>query len=575
MSNRQTERRSRSSTRREAIAVLVNEIAQSITGTLELERVFELTVSRTRDLLAAEAAVLLLLDEKTGELYVDAASSEAADALQRVRLAPGEGVAGWVAQHAQPVLVGDVTSDPRFRPGFPLGTDFQPRSAVAAPLMADGKVIGVLTALRSSARCPFDVGSLEAICWLAPHVAVAVKNSRTTAALIRSQLELKRANRDLERRVRERTGQIARAKREWEVTFDAIQDAIFLLEGDVVRRANLAFARLVGRPIREVIGRRLSELFEGVPGAKSIALADARGEVTLAGRTYEVSSFQLEEGAADTVVAWRDVTDARAMQQSLQEAERLASVGRLAAGAAHEINNPLGYLKANLGSLRCYFEELQRVVDRVDALECALQSGRAARTTALLEKGIVGPDVRAALDDIPLALEESLEGVRRVVEIVQSLKALASTGICVTCREPLAPIVERACVRAELPPDRVRLELAEAGEVIGDASQLELALSNVFRNALQASPPEAPIRVVAERADGMVIVTVIDQGEGVPAEARARIFEPFFTTRETGAGVGLGLTATWGIVHRHGGWIDVASREDGTRVRIGLPAADA
>ncbi|MFN7132405.1 MAG: ATP-binding protein, partial [Myxococcales bacterium] len=425
----------------------------------------------------------------------------------------------------------------------------------------------------------------EALCWLAPHVAVAVKNSRNTAELLRSQLELKRINRDLEKRVEERAQQISRAKREWERTFDAIGEPIFLVQNFVVQRANTAFAQLAGRSIRDVVGRACHVLLAGraTPcDGCPLATGQVRGEVVhparspaAAPRTFEVSAFPFEEGNSTSVVSYRDVTASRAMEQKLRESERLASVGQLAAGAAHEINNPLGFVKSNLGALESYFSDLQRVVSRVEALEALARSGQLERLRRLALDGIVTADARVALEDAPAVLSESRDGVRRVGEIVQALKELSRDNARGTSREPVLDLVGRAAARAGLKSSRLELAVVGAPAVVGEPQQLEVALANVLRNAAQASPETAPIRIEAHRRGAEVELAVVDRGCGMTPEVRARIFDPFFTTREVGRGIGLGLTAAWGIVARHRGRIEVHSQPGaGTSVRIALPAAD-
>lgn len=556
-------------------SLVVNEVAESIIGTLDAKNLCAVTVQRTLELLDAEGARLWLVDEPAGELFLGegGAPDDAAP-----RLARGACVVGWVAMNRQPALVADVRSDRRFTGAADALAKKATRSLVAVPLFVGEDVCGVLEAVNPGHGGRFELKDLQALQWLAPHVAMALKNSRVTAELLRSREEIRRSNEVLEQRIADRTAQIGRAKREWERTFDAIREPLVLLEGYAIRRANIAVAQLARLDIRAVIGARchkvLANRADPCLGCQGGNGSCEPGEVPLRGRTYRVSFFPMENGV--TVAHYRDVTDARGLEERLRESQRMASVGQLAAGAAHEINNPLGFLISNLNTLGTYFDDIRKAFSRVSALQGLVRSGQEARALELLRGGELVPSGTVeSLEDAPAILEESVAGGRRVHEIVRALKELAHESVSPRSAQDPFSILERALKRAGVPPDRVAVVGRADARVQAEPLQLEIAFANVLRNALQASEEDAPIQVSTEREKDSVAVRIDDQGYGMSPEVRARMFDPFFTTRGVGGGLGLGLTAAYGIIARHGGTIEVQSEPGcGTSVTLRLPLAE-
>ena len=560
------------------LALVVNEIARAIGGTLDLDELVQVTVLKTRELLEAEGASVLLIDEQTGELYFDTVAGADGEIMSRIRLRKGEGIAGQVVASNQPMLVANASHDPRLSRMVDAATAQTTRSLVAAPLVADGRVIGVIEAVNPVSGGAFDERSLEALTWLAPHVALAVRNGRITAELVKSREEVRRNNEALEQRVRQRTAQIARGKAEWERTFDAISEPLFLLDDFSVRRANLAFARMAGIPVQEAIGKTCHRLLAGrdtpCPGCPLAERQGGTGEVTHRGRTLKISSFALQ-GGGEQVMHYQDVTASRQLEQRLSESQRMASVGQLAAGAAHEINNPLGFLTSNLGTLESYVEDIGRAFTRISAVQGLVLAGEEARALALMRKSDLLPqEAVLALADAPELLQESRVGARRVAEIVKALKELARESSGPRVVDDPRQILERAATRAGVARERLLHDERDQVKISAEPVQMELALANILKNADQAMGGVGTIAIVTSREDDRVTIAIRDTGCGMTPEVRARVFDPFFTTRGIGGGIGLGLTASYGIVTRHGGVIELDSTPGkGTTVRVALPLA--
>jgi signal transduction histidine kinase len=251
----------------------------------------------------------------------------------------------------------------------------------------------------------------------------------------------------------------------------------------------------------------------------------------------------------------RDVTEANELRARLARADRLASLGTLAAGIAHEVNNPVAYVAANLGFVR---EELGRT-----------EEGAPARSTS---------------EELRQAIDEAISGAARVRDIVAGLKQF-STG---AERGP-GPVDVRAELEAALGmtrhevAQRARLVVelpAALPAVVAGPAELGQVFVNLIVNAAHAIPEGRPLEnavEVAARAEaGRVVVEVKDTGVGIPPEVLPRIFDPFFTTKPIGTGTGLGLSICHGIVNSAGGTIEAESAPGhGSTFRVVLPAAAA
>jgi signal transduction histidine kinase/CheY-like chemotaxis protein len=276
------------------------------------------------------------------------------------------------------------------------------------------------------------------------------------------------------------------------------------------------------------------------------------GVLGVPGRVVEIKSIACEWDGEQAVLAFaRDVTERNAIQRRLVESDRLAALGTLAAGVAHEINNPLTYAQLS--------------ADHVTRL--LKTSGLPDETLALL---------RGYLDNIDHA-------IARVASITQSLRSFAKGDADAPGPVDLDLVLTHALKMVDNDlrhAARLVREVAPVPPVLGNAARLEQVFVNVLINAIKALPPDRDqpheIHVAAGYVGDRVTVTIRDTGCGIPAALRGRIFEPFFTTRDVGRGMGLGLSVSKTIVEALGGEIEVDSIENiGTTVRIHLPAYQA
>lgn len=293
-----------------------------------------------------------------------------------------------------------------------------------------------------------------------------------------------------------------------------------------------------------------------------------------------MTTATLAAPAADTSDLSRRLS---AAEQQLVQSERLASIGQLAAGVAHEINNPMGYVFSNIGTLERYLGDLFRMLAAYEAAEPLLAGTPAADELAELRDRI---ELDYLKDDIPSLMAETAEGVKRVRKIVQDLKDFSRVDQrqdweWADLHQGLDSTLNIVNNEIKYKAD-VRREYGRLPEVQCLASELNQVFMNLLVNAAHAIGPARgtiTVRTGTEGPDGepeRVWVEVEDDGCGIAPDALKRIFDPFFTTKPVGHGTGLGLSLSYGIVRKHAGSIDVRSTPgQGSCFRVTLPVRRA
>ena len=262
------------------------------------------------------------------------------------------------------------------------------------------------------------------------------------------------------------------------------------------------------------------------------------------------------------------------MQLQLLQSEKMASIGQLASGVAHEINNPIGFVKSNLGSLGGYVNSLLEIVRAYEDVE-HIQGAAVARALQEIEQRKKDIDYEFLVDDVKKLIDESVEGVQRVSQIVADLKNFSRTGdVAVEPADLQAGIESTINVvwnQLKYKVDVVR-EYVPLPLVSCVASQINQVVMNLLTNAGQAIAERGTITVRTGVEADTVWIEVQDTGCGIAPDKQARIFEPFYTSKPVGQGTGLGLSISFGIVQRHGGSITVKSEHDvGSTFRVTLP----
>ena len=256
-------------------------------------------------------------------------------------------------------------------------------------------------------------------------------------------------------------------------------------------------------------------------------------------------------------------------QSQLVHSEKLASLGRLLAGVAHELNNPISFVYGNTHALERYSEKFERYFEQVE-------SGASREELIALRREL---KLDRAVRQIRSAVSGALEGAERVRDIVESLRRLSADGDGTIETFDLVETTSTAASwvikgRASTIP----VEMDAPGEALtfGRTGHIQQVIMNLVQNALDALEDVADPRIdlIIKREDGETVLDVLDNGPGVPEEIALKIFDPFFTTKPVGKGTGLGLSISYKIVDENGGTLSVSNRpEGGARFRLTLPAA--
>lgn len=314
---------------------------------------------------------------------------------------------------------------------------------------------------------------------------------------------------------------------------------------------------------------------------------EAVQQVTLADGKHDfkiISSAILDDN--DKVVAAielvNDITDDLALERELQQSQKLASIGQLAAGVAHEINNPTGFVSSNLGSLRGYQEDISRLIDLYRGLKELIKPGNQSPVAAHVTDQIIKIeafeeeiDLDYLREDIVDLIDESREGTERIKKIVEDLKHFAHPGqdkiqdtdINKELTSTLNVVNNELKYKA-----RVVKEFSTLPIIMANPQQLNQVFINILVNAAQSIEKMGEIRIMTKAVDGYVQIHISDTGCGISEENLTKIFDPFFTTKGVGKGTGLGMNIAYNIIQKHKGDIQVESRVgEGTTFIISLP----
>ncbi|MDH4427217.1 MAG: ATP-binding protein [Acidovorax sp.] len=297
-------------------------------------------------------------------------------------------------------------------------------------------------------------------------------------------------------------------------------------------------------------------------------------ELTLA----EMSDVQIRAIVGELLQANRELkvlnsklSDAK---NKLIQSEKLASIGQLAAGVAHEINNPIGFIFSNFGTLEQYLQDLFQMLAAYEEAEASMQDAEALSRIRQLREDL---EIEYLKEDIPNLMRESRDGVQRVRKIVQDLKDFSR----VDARQEWESVNLHHGIDSTL--NIVNNEIKYKADVVkqyGDLpevqclpSELNQVFMNLLVNAAHAITKERGTITIRTGAEaGEAWVEVADDGAGIAAENLQRIFDPFFTTKPVGQGTGLGLSLSYGIVQKHGGRMEVTSKiGQGTTFRVTIP----
>ncbi len=517
---------------------LINELSSIINSSLSIGTIFRMVVSELRKIIDYSRASLLLYREQDDSLQIFALDTDMKTVMKKGVKAPIEGTsAGWVIRNNKPWISRDLTEDT----AFPLDQRLLQegiRSTISLPLYHD-RMLGVFN-FDSTQPSNYSKADLDILLPVAKHIAVALEN-----ALLFEE--------------------ISREKKEWERTFDAFTDMVWIEDGrQRVIRTNHALLARTGYSKAELTNMHCAELLDRIgvaPGSGCLCSETLTAKrpsfqelKSVSGSVFHFWAYPLidEEGSLYAIVHYlKDVTGQRRLEQQLIRTDKLASLGTLVAGIAHEINNPLGIIAG-------YSEAL---LDRAHDPALSLVRG---------------------FEDFPEYLRTIHSEIFRCKGILKSLLEFArpSGG---TFREiDINELIKEVLLLLQHRTARLKHTLSldldrDVPKINADAGSLRQLLMNLLLNAIYFTPEGGGIAIkTGTGAPGSdpdrVFLSVSDTGAGIPEDLIDRIFDPFFTTKSVGEGTGLGLTISHKIVEEHNGTIDVTSEPGrGTTFLITLP----
>ncbi len=515
------------------------DFARDLNTELDLGQVVELLVQRVRRMVVVGRIGVLLREEDGPRLRLVTADSTFGDG-PRLSSSFSEFLSAALTNRDF-IYVEDMSS---LLEEFPQDRELLAEEDLAyfLPLIVKGEVLGLLALGRTLSGDYLSSEDLKVLQMLTSHAALALDNAL------------------LYRQAHARAEELERLKTFNENIVQSIKVGVMVLDPEGrVRSWNHSLEDINGVKANEAIRRHVDELF---PSSFVSALEQARERVEEAGepiasayrvglrsrdgvdRVVNMTAAPLrgDRGQFATVVIVDDATDATELESQLRQSDRLASIGLLAAGVAHEVNTPLAGISS-------YVQMLQRKLPESDPRRPILEK---------IEKQTF-----------------------RASSIVNNLLNFSRQQASEMQPVDINAVVNETLTLAELPLSKrkVRVETVldeTLPQAWGDPGKLQQVLMNLVLNARDSMPSGGNLNIRTARQNGEIVLEVADTGAGIPKDQIHKIYDPFFTTKGTGRGTGLGLSVTYGIIQEHRGTITVRSESgSGTCFRVALPVAAA
>lgn len=533
---------------------------------------------------------------------------------------PSDGVIGWVLEKKHALLLkGNIYNDPRFHGSIPKSSDQIPHTSLCWPLLVGNRLLGAICVNNLNDNEGYSEIDLERGQLLVNLVTLVIDNIWLHGDKL-NRIQLLAASNEryikMNQELQETHNRLEKSEKRLTDILDSLDSVVWSMTPSTFEMLYL------NKAVEEVSGHKVPDFFNSpnlwfdiIHPRDRIRLEDCLRVLIDSGVqkiTYRIFRPDGElrwlfnhmrivndetntplriDGITVDITQHKNAEDLlkqrngelqtaldkiQEVQGQLVQSEKLSSIGQLAAGVAHEINNPIGYINSNLTSLKNYVEDLLALTAIYEQAEPALADPEQLRQIEAFKHKI---DLEFLKTDVLDLLDESHEGAGRVKKIVQDLKDFSHAGgdddwqwaDLHTCLESTLNIVNNEIKYKA----RVIKEFGDIPQVWCLPHQLNQVFMNLLVNAAHAIENEGTITMRTGAGNDHIWVEVSDTGKGIAPEHVNKIFDPFFTTKPVGKGTGLGLSVSYNIIKKHNGEIQLDSRAgEGTTFRIVLPKKD-
>ena len=526
---------------------IVRQIGDTLSHLLDLKKITIDIINLILDEIDAQNCSIMLIDRSTNELILKAAKGKRdkkgkfykIDKKSSTIFKIDQGICGLAVKGKKPVLVNDVKKYAKFLESEEKSVEIG--SMISLPLITRKKVLGVIN-LSHPNKNFFTEDDKRILTIISSQTAIVIEN----AQLLMEQQWLNK--------------QIKESEEKYKNLFkNSVESIIILSKKSKIKSYNNAFKDIINVELSEAVDKSIFKIFKKLEDRRIIRervkqvldseieiLVEQRLKTDSGEKIYEIKSapFYILGKLEGVQEIWRDITVKKELENRLNQSEKLASVGYLVSGIAHELNNPLAII---LG----YAE--------------------------LAEK----------FKNIPPRIKDNMlkiiNAARRIRDIIQSLMSFAGERELVKIKLNINHLIKRSVDSYEdyFNKKRIKIETnlhEELPPVLGDEQQLRHVFFNLFQNAIDSmyQKNKCGYFIINSRVDSEnVILELIDNGKGIRPAIKDKIFDPFFTTKDVGKGIGLGMSISYGIINNHGGELYVDhDYKNGAKFIIKLPYID-
>jgi PAS domain S-box-containing protein len=531
---------------------------QAFNSSLNLDQVIVSVLEEVRRLMGVVGSSIWLIDKETEELVCEQATGDYGETLRGWRLAPGEGLAGWVVRHGESSITPDTYSDERHYKEVDQVIGKNMQSILTVPLHVKGDVIGVLQVVDSETG-RFDKNHLALMEPLAGSAAIAIENARL----------YEKARQEIS--IRKQTEEALReSENKYRTVLEANPDSVIVydMEGKVTY-LNPTFTKVFGWTLEECLGKKMdmfvpeenwpetNEMIEKVLTGENLSGIETF-RYTKAGDIIPVSIsgaiyHDRDGNPVGSVVNLRNIYEQKKLEAQIHQVQKMEAIGTLAGGIAHDYNNLLMGILGNASLMTFGLDPNHPHYEKLKNVEKYVQSG------ADLTKQLLGFAKGGKYEVKPIDINDV---------VGQSSEMFSRTKKEIRIHRKF----QKNIWTVEADPNQVEQLLlnlyVNAGQAMPGGGELYLQTENVTLN-------DSYTRHFSVQAGDYVKISITDTGIGMDEKTIKRIFDPFFTTKDMGRGTGLGLASAYGIIKNHGGIINVDSIiNKGTTFNVFLPGSD-